>query len=72
MPQITKLKLQKNKRVVNIFIDNKFTTSLKLTTVAKIKLKVGMDISNHDLKASMMPTPSKLGGSSELWSIMRS
>lgn len=49
MPQITKLKLQKNRRVVNIFIDNKFTTSLQLTTVAKINLKVGMDISNHDL-----------------------
>ncbi len=49
MPQITKLKLQKNRRVVNIFIDNKFTTSLELTTVAKIRLRVGMDISNHDL-----------------------
>lgn len=49
MPQITKLSLQKNKQVVNIFIDDRFTASLDLVSVKKLGLKTGIDISGYDL-----------------------
>lgn len=51
MSRITKLTLQKNKRIVNIFIDNHFSTSLDLITVTAKGLKKGIDISPSELKA---------------------
>lgn len=50
MPQVTLIKLQKNRKIANIFIDNRFATSLDLVTIKKLHLKEGMDISKRDLR----------------------
>lgn len=41
MPQITSLKLQRNKKRVNVFLDEKFAFGLELETVASLGLKKG-------------------------------
>lgn len=50
MPRITKLKAQKNRNRVNLYLDGEYATSLDLLTVTKLGLKVGMDISQTELK----------------------
>lgn len=49
MPQISKLKAQKNRQRVNIYLDGKYATSLDLITVTKLGLKVGMTVSQTKL-----------------------
>lgn len=50
MPQITKLKTQKRSQRVNVYLDGEYTTSLELATAVKLRLKVGMDISQAHLR----------------------
>jgi regulatory protein len=49
MPQITQIKLQKNKKVANIFIDSHFAAGLDLLSVKKHGLKEGTYISAKQL-----------------------
>jgi regulatory protein len=50
MPQITKLKAQKTRRRLNIYLDGKYITSLDLLTATKLGLRVGMTISQAKLE----------------------
>lgn len=48
--QITKITLQiKNPDRVNVFIDGKYLFSLTISQLADTKLKVGMDLNEHDI-----------------------
>ncbi|MEG1582218.1 MAG: RecX family transcriptional regulator [Clostridia bacterium] len=47
---ITSLTAQKNKRRVNVFIDNRFALGLEVETVYKESIKVGMEISETELE----------------------
>lgn len=49
MPSITKLKSQKNKKRVNLFIDNSFAFGLSLDEVFKNNLSVGQKLSKSDI-----------------------
>ena len=46
MPSITKLKIQKNKKRVNLFFDNQFAFGLSLNQVVKNGLAVGQKLTN--------------------------
>ena len=59
MPQITDLKLQRNRRVANVFVDNQFVTGLDLETIAKQGIKIGLDISQTDLKKIIQKSASE-------------
>lgn len=50
MPIITKLKLQKNKKRVNLFLDNKFAFGLGLEKVTKLGLKKGQELKDKEVK----------------------
>jgi regulatory protein len=50
MPIITKLKSQKNKNRVNVFLDGKFSFGLSLDEVLKNKLSKGMELGSEFLE----------------------
>lgn len=50
MPQISKLKAQKNRKRLNVYLDGEYLTSLDLVTATKLGLKVGMTISQAELQ----------------------
>lgn len=50
MPRISALKLQKNRKRVNIYVDDAYATSLDLLSVAKLGLKKGMELSALEIK----------------------
>lgn len=50
MPIITKLKAQKNKNRVNLFLDNKFAFGLSLNEVVKLGLAVGQELSQKEIE----------------------
>ncbi|MBU0619259.1 RecX family transcriptional regulator [Patescibacteria group bacterium] len=49
MPQITKLKAQKNAKRANLYVDNQFIVGLSLDLVVKRGLAVGQSLSNKQL-----------------------
>lgn len=49
MPIITGIELQKNRRIVNLFVDGKFISGIGLITLVKLKLKVGTQITQAKL-----------------------
>lgn len=50
MPQITKLKSQKNKKIVNVFLDGKFSLGLSLDEIVKKGLTVGQVLTNSQVE----------------------
>jgi len=50
MPVITAFKPQKNKKVINVFIDGKFGFSVDLENFVKLRIKVGQRFSTDELK----------------------
>jgi regulatory protein len=50
MPVITSIKLQKNKKRVNIYLDGKFGFGLDLETFVKAKLKVEQELTKSEVK----------------------
>ena len=51
MPQITLLKLQKNQKRVNIFLDDKFAFGLDLEMVVKLGLKKSQVLKKIEVEA---------------------
>lgn len=49
MSKITKIKLQKNKKRVNVYLDGKFAFGLDLDNFAKAGLKVGQELSEKEI-----------------------
>ena len=65
MPIITKIKPQKNKKRVNIYLDNKFGFGLDLENYMKLGLKVDQELSDEEIaimlkKAEFQKTYDKL------------
>lgn len=54
VPKITKIEQQKNKRRVNIFVDNAFFCGMLKETVIKKSLKVGVEVDEKNLLQSML------------------
>ncbi len=50
MVKITKIKLQKNQKRVNVYTDGKYLLALPIEVVAKENLKVGQEISNKEIE----------------------
>ena len=50
MPVITQIKPQKNKKRVNIYLDERFAFGLDLENYLKINLKVGDELSEREVK----------------------
>ena len=50
MGKITDIKLQKNKKRFNIFVDNKFRFALAAETLVKAGLKIGQEITEEDIR----------------------
>jgi len=50
MPSVTSFKPQKNKKRVNVFLDDKYAFGLDLETFVKSGLKVGQELSEKDVE----------------------
>lgn len=50
MPQVTSLKLQKNKKRVNVYLDEKFAFGLDLETVTAFGLNQGQILTQHQVE----------------------
>ena len=50
MPVITQIKPQKNKKRVNVYLDERFAFGLDLENYLKINLKVGNELSDEEVK----------------------
>jgi len=50
LPQITKLKAQKNQKRVNVFVDHKFSFGLSLNEAVKLGLFVGQKSSDQEIE----------------------
>lgn len=51
MPRITKIKPQKNKKRVNVYLDGKFAFGLPTETAVEVGLKVGQELSGEETEA---------------------
>lgn len=50
MPRISKLRIQQNRKRVNLYLDGEYATSLDLETVARKQLKVGQDLTLREFE----------------------
>ncbi len=50
MSKISKIKLQKNKKRVNVYLDGKFAFGLVLDIFAKAGLKTGQELSEKEIE----------------------
>lgn len=59
MPKITKLKFQKNGRIVNLYVDDQFLVGLDVLTITKLGLKPNSYISNTRLDSLLIKSQSE-------------